>query len=49
MLNPTTHEESMNKMGINTGRVINVGSFAEPQREFLEFHRTNVFLKSDWV
>lgn len=47
MLNPTTHEESMNKMGIITDRVVNVGSFAEPQREFLEFHRDNVFLKSD--
>jgi len=25
--------------------VINIGSFAEPQREFSEFHRAKVFLK----
>jgi hypothetical protein len=35
------------KMGIITDRVVNVGSFAEPQREFLEFHRSNVFLKRE--
>jgi hypothetical protein len=41
------HEESMKKMGIITNRVVNVGSFAEPQKEFLEFHRANVFLKRE--
>jgi hypothetical protein len=34
-------------MGIITDRVVNVGGFAVPQREFLEFHRTKVFLKRD--
>jgi hypothetical protein len=41
------HEESMKKMGIITDRVVNVGSFAEPQRGFLEFHRDSVFLKRE--
>jgi hypothetical protein len=34
-------------MGIVTDHVIDVGGFAEPQREFLEFHRANVFLKRE--
>jgi hypothetical protein len=34
-------------MGIVTNRVMNVGDFAEPQREFLEFHRAKVFLKRE--
>jgi hypothetical protein len=37
----------MNKMGIITGHVVNLSSFVEPQREILEFHRENVFLKLD--
>jgi hypothetical protein len=41
------HEDSLKKMGIITDRIVNVGGFAEPQREFLEFHRTKVFLKSE--
>ena len=36
----------MRKMGIITDCVVNVGGFAEPQKEFLEFHRAKVFLKS---
>jgi hypothetical protein len=47
LISPVAHEESMNKMGIVTERVVNVGRFEGPQREFLEFHRTNVFLKSE--
>jgi len=45
LISPVAHEDSMKKMGIMTDRVINVGGFAEPQREFLQFHRANVFLK----
>jgi hypothetical protein len=37
----------MNKMGIIMNRVANVGGFAETQREFIEFHRTNFFLKRE--
>jgi putative restriction endonuclease len=47
LISPVAHEESMKKMGIITDRVVNVGSFAEPQWEFLAFHRDNIFLKSD--
>jgi len=47
LVSPIAHADSMNKVGIITDRVVNVGGFAEPQREFLEFHRTNVFLKRE--
>ena len=47
LISPVAHEDSLNKMGIVTDSVIDVGGFAEPQREFLEFHRTNVFLKRE--
>jgi len=46
LISPVAHEEDMRKVGIITDRVVNVGTFAEPQREFLEFHRDNLFLKS---
>ncbi len=45
LISPVAHEESMQKMGIITDRVIKVGNFAETQSEFLEFHRSKVFLK----
>jgi putative restriction endonuclease len=49
LVSPVAHGESMKKMGIVTDRVVNVGGFAEPQKEFLEFHRTSVFLKKGIV
>jgi hypothetical protein len=45
LISPVAHKESMNRMGVITDRVVNAGSFADPQKEFLEFHRSNVFLK----
>jgi putative restriction endonuclease len=47
LISPVAHEDSMKKMGIITNRVVNIGGFAEPQREFLQFHRTNVFLRRE--
>jgi predicted restriction endonuclease len=47
LISPVAHGESLNKMGVITNRVVNVGGFAEPQREFLEFHRDSVFLKRE--
>ena len=47
LISPVADEDSLNKMGIDTGRVIDVGQFAEPQRQFLEFHRTRVFLERE--
>jgi predicted restriction endonuclease len=59
LISPVAHDESMNKMGIITDRIVNDFSVSdgekvaagrmrtEPQREFLEFHRDNVFLKRE--
>lgn len=46
LISPVAHPESLTRMGVLTDRVVNVGTFAESQREFLEFHRESVFLKS---
>jgi putative restriction endonuclease len=47
LISPVAHQESMNKMGVITNRIVNVGGFAEQQKEFLEFHRTKLFLKRE--
>lgn len=46
LVSPVAHKDSLNKMGIATNKVVNVGGFDGIQKEFLEFHRTKVFLKS---
>ena len=46
LVSPVAHTESLQRMGIPTDRKINVGGFAGPQKEFLSFHRAEVFLKS---
>jgi len=46
LISPVAHQMSLNKMGVPTTERINVGSFSEGQREFLEFHRNYVFLKA---
>ncbi len=47
LVSPIAHTESLQKMGVQTDRVINVGGFAESQKSFLEYHRTRVFLRSE--
>lgn len=46
LISPVAHQLSLNKMGVPTSERLNVGAFSEGQREFLEFHRNYVFLKS---
>ena len=47
LVSPIAHKESLQKMGVPTDRVMNVGGFAEGQKGFLEFHRGNIFLQSE--
>ena len=47
IVSPIAHQESLNRMGIITDRIVNVGSFVETQKGFLEFHRANVLLKRE--
>jgi len=40
------HSESLKRMGIPVGEKVNVGSFSEGQRSYLEYHREKVFLRA---
>lgn len=46
LVSPVAHERSLKRMGIQIGERLNVGSFSEGQRKFLDFHRDFVFLKA---
>ena len=43
---PVAHKPSLERMGIDTTGTVNVGGFTAGQREFLDFHRDKVLLKS---
>src|SRR6516165_7756313 len=45
IISPVAHRPSLQKMGVETNRVINAGTFTEGQREFLVYHRNAVLLK----
>jgi putative restriction endonuclease len=46
IISPVAHRPSLERMGIETSSVVNVGGFTAGQREFLDFHRTSVLLKA---
>jgi hypothetical protein len=46
IISPVAHRPSLERMGIETNRSINVGTFSEGQKHYLEFHRDMVLLKS---
>lgn len=43
---PVAHIPSLNRMGIATDRVVNVGVFTEGQKQFLDYHRDAVLLQA---
>jgi hypothetical protein len=45
ILSPVAHRPSLQRMGIETEKVVNVGGFTEGQKEFLGFHRESVLLR----
>jgi putative restriction endonuclease len=45
IISPVAHKPSLQRMGVETDRLINVGTFTEGQRQFLEFHRDSVLLR----
>jgi putative restriction endonuclease len=49
LISPVAHEDSLARMGLNTLRIFNVGSFSQGQRRYLEFHRENVLLRSHFL
>ena len=45
LVSPVAHRESLVRMGIETRNKINVGGFTTGQRDYLDYHRNNVFLE----
>jgi hypothetical protein len=46
IISPVAHRPSLQRMGIDTTGVINVGGFTTGQKQFLDFHRNSVLLQS---
>ena len=46
IVSPVAHAPSLQRMGIDTTRVVNVGTFTGGQKQFLDFHRNAVLLQS---
>ncbi len=44
LVSPVAHKPSLQRMGVDTERIVNVGGFTSGQRSFLEFHREQIFL-----
>ena len=49
LVSPVAHAESLKRMGLTIGRVVNVGGFTEGQRRYLQFHRDSVLLRSSFL
>jgi hypothetical protein len=49
LISPVAHADSLARMGLNTSRVFNAGTFSQGQRRYLEFHRENVLLRSSFL
>ena len=49
LISPVAHTDSLARMGLDTSRVFNVGSFSQGQRQYLDFHRENVLLRSRFL
>jgi putative restriction endonuclease len=45
IVSPVAHNPSLQRMGVETSRTINVGTFTVGQRQFLDYHRNAVLLK----
>lgn len=45
LISPVSHKQSLERMGVPVGTKLNVGSFSEGQKGFLEFHREDIFLQ----
>lgn len=49
IVSPVAHRESLMRMGLDLNHLSNAGLFSNGQRQFLEFHRENVFLRSSFL
>lgn len=46
IISPVAHRPSLQRMGIDTMKAVNVGGFTGGQKQFLDFHRNAVLLQS---
>jgi putative restriction endonuclease len=46
IISPVAHRPSLQRMGIDTARIVNVGGFTSGEKQFLDFHRNAVLLQS---
>lgn len=46
IISRVAHLPSLQRMGVETRKLVNVGGFTEGQRRYLEFHRTSVLLRA---
>ena len=46
LVSPVADRLSLEKMGLTSDLLRNVGAFGEGQRRFLQFHRESVFLQA---
>jgi hypothetical protein len=46
IISPVAHQASLNRMGIETTKVVSVGDFTSGQKQYLDFHRNAVLLQS---
>ena len=46
LISDVAHKESVQRMGIETDRIVHVGKFSEGQKTFLTYHRSSVFLQA---
>ena len=46
IISPVAHRPSLQRMGIDTAKTVNVGGFTSGQKQFLDFHRNAVLLQA---
>jgi hypothetical protein len=46
IISPVAHRPSLQRMGVDTAKVVNVGAFTSGQKQFLDFHRNAVLLQA---
>jgi putative restriction endonuclease len=46
IVSPVAHAPSLHLMGVETERLVNVGTFSHGQRRFLDYHRNSVLLQA---
>jgi len=46
IVSPVAHRPSLQRMGVETERKVNVGGFTEGQKKYLDFHRTSILLRA---